>query len=194
MTSYAFAHKLSESGNTEGREALKFIDLLDATLDLNAITNNITETANAIENMAKWDSAEERPWINWNLRFVRDLPLTNAAAAFQMLLPGTINIGNLLESKFDGEQLRNMTDLRTVAVPISMNGNYKRCDCEAGMSKETNYIVHHPIKDVIQLERFYSRRNRYVLVIICSNYYVRLQVAILVFVLSPTHLFSNPFF
>jgi hypothetical protein len=128
------------------------------------ITSNINETTNLIENMAKWDSSEERPWINWNLRFVRDLPLSNAAAAFQMLLPGTVNIGNLMESRMDSEQLRNMTSLRTVAVPIRMNGNYKRCDCDEGFTKETNYVVHHPISDVIQLERFYSRRNRYVLV------------------------------
>ena len=146
MTSYSFAHKLSESGNTEGRDALKFIDLLDATLDYSSITYPTTETAEAIETMAKWDSSEERPWINWNLRFVKNLPLSNAAAAFQMLLPGTINIGSLDESGFDGDQLRNMTSLRMVAVPINMNGNYKRCDCEEGITKETNYVVHHPIK------------------------------------------------
>ncbi len=28
MTSYNFAHRLSESGNSEGRDALKYIDLL----------------------------------------------------------------------------------------------------------------------------------------------------------------------
>jgi hypothetical protein len=33
-----------------------------------------------------------------------------------------------------------------VAVPIHMNGNYKRCDCDEGVTKETNYVVHHPIK------------------------------------------------
>jgi hypothetical protein len=27
-----------------------------------------------------------------------------------------------------------------------MNGNYKRCDCDEGVTKETNYVVHHPIK------------------------------------------------
>ena len=146
MTSYSFAHRLSESGNTEGRDALKFIDLLDATLGYSSISVNSSSTADAIESMAKWDSSEERPWINWNFRFVQNLPLSNAAAAFQMLLPGTINIGSLDESQFDGDQLRNMTSLRTVAVPISMNGNYKRCDCDEGLSKETNYVVHHPIK------------------------------------------------
>ncbi len=77
-----------------------------------------------------------------------------------MLLPGTININNVEDSG----QLHNLTHLRMVAVPIYMNGNYKHCDCEDGTTKETNYVLHHPIKDVIQLERFYSRRNRYVLV------------------------------
>jgi hypothetical protein len=105
MTSFAFAHRLTESGNEEGSAALKFIDLLDATLDVSSVGNNSLETTEMIESMAKWDSADERPWINWNLRFVRDLPLTNAAAAFQMLLPGTVNIGNLDDSKLDGDQV-----------------------------------------------------------------------------------------
>jgi hypothetical protein len=60
-----------------------------------------------------------------------------------------------------------MTKLRAKAVPIYMNGNYKRCDCpeeEKGYVKEKNFLMHQPIEDVIQLERFYSRRNRFVLV------------------------------
>ena len=60
-----------------------------------------------------------------------------------------------------------MTNLRAVAVPIYMNGNYKRCNCpeEQDMHvKEENYLMHQPINDIIQLERFYNRRHRYVLV------------------------------
>jgi len=81
-----------------------------------------------------------------------------------MLLPGTINIDNINENPPDLGQLQNLTSLRMVAVPIHMNGNYKHSNCEDGTTKETNYIIHHPLKDVVQLERFYSRRNRYVLV------------------------------
>jgi hypothetical protein len=80
-----------------------------------------------------------------------------------MFLPGTININSLDRIDLQGDQLLNMTALRFHAVPIYMNGNYKRCSCPEGFSKETNYIMHHPIKNVIQLERFYSRRNRFVL-------------------------------
>jgi hypothetical protein len=76
----------------------------------------------------------------------------------QMLLPGTVNIGSLEESKFDGEQLRNMTNLRMVAVPINMNGNYKRCDCEEGITKETNYVVHHPIKVTVATKEWQNDR------------------------------------
>ena len=32
------------------------------------------------------------------------------------------------------------------------------------INKETNFLMHQPMQDVIQLERFYSRRNRFVLV------------------------------
>lgn len=81
-----------------------------------------------------------------------------------MFLPGSININSLDKIDLQSDQLLNMTSLRSLAVPIYMNGNYKRCNCPEGLSKETNYILHHPIKDVVQLERFYSRRNRYVLV------------------------------
>merc|ERR1712142_447247 len=86
--------------------------------------------------------------------------MTNAARALQMLLPGTINI-NSAET-----QTKNMTSVRAVAVPILMNGNYKPCHCDQDdqLVKETNYHLHQPVDYVIQLERFYSRRHRYVLV------------------------------
>jgi len=81
-----------------------------------------------------------------------------------MFLPGTINLNSLEKTNLHSEQLSNMTAVRSMATPIYMNGNYKRCLCGEGFSKETNYILHHPIKHVVQLERFYSRRNRYVMV------------------------------
>ena len=57
-----------------------------------------------------------------------------------------------------------MTSLRALAVPIHMNGNYRKCHCEAGTTKEINYLISQPINETIQLERYYSRRHRYVLV------------------------------
>ena len=74
-----------------------------------------------------------------------------------MLLPGTINIGGNgrnIQQEMDVDQLRNMTNLRAVAVPIYMNGNYKRCNCpeEKDMHvKEENYLMHQPINDIIFL-------------------------------------------
>ena len=84
-----------------------------------------------------------------------------------MLLPGTINL-NLLQIQsdsvpddndptFNTETLKNMTSLRALAVPIYMNGNYKRCDCDEGNSKEVNYVIHQPMAETIQLERYYNR-------------------------------------
>ena len=58
------------------------------------------------------------------------------------------------------DSLSNLTSVRALAVPIHMNGNYKRCACDDGVVKETNYALREPMQDIIQLERFYSRRNR----------------------------------
>ena len=91
-----------------------------------------------------------------------------------MLLPGTINLENLHQVTSDPDTFKNMTSLRALAVPIYMNGNYKRCDCEEGTSKEVNYAVNQPIADTIQLERFYNRRHRFVLVANFGNEAVNL--------------------
>ena len=160
MTSYKFAKTLSANQDVPEdviREAFSRISLLDAHLDLDLRTN-ISDLIADMDEITRWDSVESRPWINWNMKVDK---MSNAAVALQMLLPGTIN----LSPKGDEVELKNMTSLRAVAVPIYMNGNYKRCgDCEDGVSKEVNYIIHEPMGDAIQLERYYNRRNRYVLV------------------------------
>jgi hypothetical protein len=169
MTSYKFAHAISNNGLPQDvvNTAMNHINLLDAQVDLDLMTN-MTQMTSDIQSITEWDTVQARPWINWNLK--TSLPLSNAAIAFQMLLPGTINLNDNLEvypsssSSSNTGALKNMTSLRTLAVPIYMNGNYKRCDCEEGLTKEVNYIVHAPIAETIQLERYYSRRNRYVLV------------------------------
>ena len=196
MTSYKFAHNLEKANNTKSEDALKHISLLDATLNFQTTTAMETsekdsevdvvlfnKTSDSLNEIATWDSVKGRPWINWNID-AETLPLSNAALALQMLLPGTINIGaqnihsivpdlnveehvNMQNHSSSGDGFHNMTNLRAIAVPIYMNGNYKRCDCpeeEKGYLKEKNFLMHQPIDDVIQLERFYSRRNRFVLV------------------------------
>ena len=75
-----------------------------------------------------------------------------------MLLPGTININRPAASpsgQSEEERLTgNMSELRAVAVPIYMNGNYKPCHvCQEDTVKETNYHMHQPIEYVVQLER-----------------------------------------
>ena len=83
--------------------------------------------------------------------------------ALQMLLPGTINLDSFNAISTDSvpdlfnETLKNMTTLRALAVPIYMNGNYKRCDCEEGTTKEINYAIGQPMAETIQLERYYNR-------------------------------------
>jgi len=159
MTSYKFAHEITEKLEAkEAEEALAKINLLDAHLDLNV---NITNLEATMEDITHWDTIKGRPWINWNIE-TSGLQMSNAAIALQMLLPGTINLNGIQGG--EDETMKNMTTLRALAVPIFMNGNYKRCDCDEGLSKEVNYAIHQPVADLIQLERYYSRRNRYVLV------------------------------
>lgn len=165
MTSYKFARSLDEAKNPKLANSLSHLSLLDATLDFDH--ENMTETSERLADLAKWDAVKGRPWINWNLKWVNSLPLTKAALALQMLLPGTINIRPLNSTATDEgleQHLKNLTSLRTLAVPIYMNGNYKRCDCDEKTTKETNYVLSEPIPEVVQLERFYSRRHRYILV------------------------------
>lgn len=163
MASYKFAYSLTFNPNIPyeiAQEALKHLSLLDANLNLNQ-PNNITHLEMDLEEITAWDTIESRPWINWNLQ--APMPLTNAAIALQMLLPGTINLNQPLTTN-NSVNIGNMTSLRALAVPIHMNGNYRKCDCETGNTKEVNYVIHQPIAEIIQLERYYSRRHRYVLV------------------------------
>merc|ERR1712029_325864 len=132
----------------------KVINLLDATFDLDPLMesshDDFTIVSEAVAAMSAWDAIDERPWINWNLRS-QSVPLTNAARALQMLLPGTINVAS--SDSGDSQLTTNMTSLRAVAVPIFMNGNYKPCHvCQDDTVKETNYHLHQPIEYVVQLE------------------------------------------
>lgn len=167
MTSYKFAKQLSDTiPGEEADQALKYINLLDAHLDFGDIMqvkNSSKELEETLEDITQWDTIQSRPWINWNLDHF-DV-INNAGLAFQLLLPGTINLGAYPGTGL-GSRVKDLINLRALAVPIYMNGNYKRCDdChEKGTSKEVNYAIHQPVANTIQLERFYSRRHRYVLV------------------------------
>lgn len=160
MASYHFISNLMGSENDAATKAMNHIGLLDAHLDLD--TSNITVLSRQIEQISAWDATEGRPWINWNLR---TSPTTKAALAFQLLLPGTITVrdefefGNLTQSRsVDEETLKNLTRIRTVAVPILMNGNYRRCNCEEGHTKESNFVVSKPVAGIInnKIQNFYN--------------------------------------
>ena len=150
MASYRFIRGLTASENEAAAEAMEHIGLLDAHLDLDA--GNVTALSRQIEQISAWDATEGRPWINWNLQ---TSPTTKAALAFQLLLPGTITVrdefvaGNVTaeSSKTVVEEgtLKNLTRIRTVAVPILMNGNYRRCECDEGHTKESNFVVTKPV-------------------------------------------------
>ncbi len=158
MASYLFIHNLQEERNADAEAAMRHIGLLDARLDLSLGSGNVSALSQSIADISAWDATEGRPWINWNLQ---SPPSTHAALAFQLLLPGTITVRDDSRPR----ALQNLTDIRAVAVPIFMNGNYRRCgDCEEGFVKESNFVVSKPVADIVQFERFYSRRNRYVLV------------------------------
>jgi len=183
MTSYKFAKELTDNVDDIKAvdEALAKINLLDAHLDLDLKTN-ITLLEQEMDEIAHWDTIAQRPWINWNLQTSTSTnPTSNAAVALQMLLPGTINLDSFNAISTDSvpdlfnETLKNMTTLRALAVPIYMNGNYKRCDCEEGTTKEINYAIGQPMAETIQLERYYNRRNRYVLVANFGEEHVNLE-------------------
>jgi hypothetical protein len=139
---------------------------LDQGLDMDHMKQDMVD-------ITQWDTIQSRPWINWNLKTT--LPLSNAATALQMLLPGTINLIDEHQIIHDPAAFKNMTTLRALAVPIYMNGNYKRCDCEEGTTKEINYAIRQPMAETIQLERYYNRRNRYVLVANFGEEHVNLE-------------------
>jgi len=185
MTSYKFAKELTDNVDDKKavEEALEKIDLLDAHLDLDLKTN-ITHLEEDMGEITHWDTLAHRPWINWNLQTQTTNPASNAAVAVQMLLPGTINLNLQFDESdsksqpnqdFNPEALKNMTTLRALAIPIYMNGNYKRCDCDEENTKEINYALRQPMAETIQLERYYNRRNRYVLVANFGEEHVNLE-------------------
>jgi hypothetical protein len=181
MASHKFIEGLKESTQ---EAVLSHLALLDATLET---SEDVAAMSQHVSDVTAWDVTEGRPWINWNLRDLapNGLPLTKAHLAFQFFLPGTISVeevdlnskqsegtNNSLSRRADQRALKELSGVRTVAVPIFMNGNYRRCECPdqpTGFEKEVNFILKSTGRSggnevsggkLIQIERFYSRRNR----------------------------------
>ncbi len=174
MTSYRFAHELSVRGNEDSDKAIAHFQLLDAELGLATQSNNISALSERVMNISTWDAIEGRPWINWNLESNDgEEAVTKAHLAFQFFMPGTVSVdssditSNEVHANStiaDKGSLDQLSRVRAVAVPIFMNGNYRRCDCNpSGFEKETNLAMRAAGADLVQMERFYSRRNRYLL-------------------------------
>ncbi len=175
MTSYRFAHELAVRGNEGSNEAITHFQLLDAELELATQSNNISALSERVMNISTWDAIEGRPWINWNLESNDgEVAVTKAHLAFQFFMPGTVSVDSTditsndmyaNSTIADKGSLDQLSRVRAVAVPIFMNGNYRRCDCDpTGFEKETNLAMRAAGADLVQMERFYSRRNRYLLV------------------------------
>lgn len=164
MTSYKFAENLHEDEDKEkDRETiLSHIKLLDATVNLSKL--NFSVLSAEIASVVTWDTqVRSRPWINWNLD-PTSIASNNskAAVALQFLLPGTVSLedGSISEGL-----MSNLSKLRAEAVPIHMNGLYRGCDCpNEEREKEPNYSLASPVDGLVQLDRFFVRRRRFVLV------------------------------
>ncbi|QQP38216.1 Uncharacterized protein FKW44_018729, partial [Caligus rogercresseyi] len=144
---------------TQDKLIMDKMDLLDATLHIPE-PGNIIHALEDIFNITSWDTPVEYPWINWNLNSVR--PLSNSLLALQMMLPGSVNV---LKEDIESPAFKELASLRLESVPIYMNGNYKRCDCAESYEKERNFEfkwAHNG--SLLQMERFYNRRNRFVYV------------------------------
>lgn len=165
MTSYRFAENLhADHEQEEAREdILSHIKLLDATVDLAKL--NFSVLSSEISSVVAWDTeVRSRPWINWNLDPVSlRSNHSKAAIALQFLLPGTVSVER---EALPTALMANLSLLRSEAVPIHMNGIYRGCDCpNEERPKEPNYdLSAHADGGLVQLDRFFVRRRRFVLV------------------------------
>jgi hypothetical protein len=101
--------------------------------------------------------------------------LNDAEIAFHMLLPGTLNLQlSALDLLNEDNQLliSKLIAIRKSAVPILMNGNFKTCHghCDGSSEKEVNYKVNVFEDNLLLLERHFSRRNRYMVIVNLGNY------------------------
>lgn len=163
----------AEEASLSGFAGIVSFDLLDATITLDSLKNN-EDTVQTINNAAKWDLAPSQPWINWNIKS-HGVNLKDAEIAFHMLLPGTLNLQlSALDLLNEDNQLliSKLIAIRKSAVPILMNGNFKTCHghCDGSSEKEVNYKVNVFEDNLLLLERHFSRRNRYMVIVNLGNY------------------------
>jgi len=169
----AFATKLkAEDASPPGIAGIVSFDLLDATITLDSLQNN-SATVETINSAARWDQAPTQPWINWNIKS-HGPNLKNAEIAFQMLLPGTLNLQLAALDLLNQENqllVSKLIAIRKAAVPILMNGNFKTCHghCDGNPDKEINYKVHVFENNILLMERHFNRRNRYMVIANLGN-------------------------
>jgi len=156
-----------EIAQTKGYENIKDFSLLEAELSLEPEADKQV-MKEAIKNAAKWDFAPTQPWIDWKLS---NRKFSKAQLAFLYFLPGTISVSMTVEDLVnpDGdwsELTSKLTEIRNNAVPIYMNKNFKTCHshCHGDNERETNFAVHIIDDNLVLIERFFSRRNRYMVV------------------------------
>jgi hypothetical protein len=171
----AFATKLeADEASQPDFSGIVSFDLLDATITLDSLQNN-EDTIQTINSAARWDKAPTQPWINWNIKS-HEVNLKNAEIAFQMLLPGTLNLQltalDLLNQENQLLLVSKLIEIRKTAVPILMNGNFKTCHghCDGAPEKEINYKVHVFEDNVLLMERHFNRRNRYMVIANLGNH------------------------
>lgn len=162
----------SEDSSPPGIAGIVSFDLLDATITLDSLQNN-SKTVETINSAARWDQAPTQPWINWNIKS-HGANLKNAEIAFQMLLPGTLNLQLTALDLLNQENqllVSKLIAIRKAAVPILMNGNFKTCHghCDGNPDKEINYKVHVFENNVLLMERHFNRRNRYMVIANLGN-------------------------
>jgi len=162
----------SDDSSPPGMAGIVSFDLLDATITLDSLQNN-SKTVETINSAARWDQAPTQPWINWNIKS-HGANLKNAEIAFQMLLPGTLNLQLTALDLLNQENqllVSKLIAIRKAAVPILMNGNFKTCHghCDGTPDKEINYKVHVFENNVLLMERHFNRRNRYMVIANLGN-------------------------
>jgi len=156
-----------DNTQTKGYENIKDFSLLDAEISLEPGADKEV-MQDTIKNAAKWDFAPNQPWIDWKLS---NRKFSKAQLAFLYFLPGTISVPltteDLVHSHGDHYNIiSKLTKIRKSAVPIYMNKNFKTCHsyCSGNNEKEENFVVHIIEDTILLVERFFSRRNRYMVV------------------------------
>jgi len=197
-------------------DSIASFELLDATISLESSYSGIEasegeddhegDLSRLIENIARWDHAPSQPWILWHVELGHAFHVSQdhvAEMTFHMMLPGTISLQmEDLNSDYQKQLLGKLSDIRSAAVPIFMNGNFKTCHshCDGDPEKVDNYKVHQLLEhDLVMLERNFNRRNRYMVIANLGSSNVSLTPVSSLYsggevILDTSHLESEPTF